>query len=416
MKTPAFPGFILLGTLSAQMLALSACGDSGTVDLIDKSGSIVVTVQTSAATAEAALDPDGYSVSAGPQNKPVASNGTVTFDDVSPGEHVVTLQELQANCTAPVNPAEAAVVAGGTAQVAFQVTCWPPTTGRIVFISSRAGDEEELFTMNADGTDLVQLTTRGNAFFPAWSPDGWRIAFTFAPTEQGDIYVINHDGSGLTQLTSHISSEQAPSWSPDGTRIAFARSTTKEGLEDIYVIDADDGGNEVQLTSDPARDFVPAWSPGGSKIAFTSERDGNLEIYLMNADGSDPVNLTNHLANDVVWPGSWSPDGTRILFGSGREGTGEIFVMNADGSDPVMLTDTPFGELYAGWSPDGTKVVFYQQPANDIFVMNADGTGMINISNSGGLIHDKWPHWSWGAGAVSSGALRAPAPGPTGSR
>ncbi|MBT8397525.1 MAG: PD40 domain-containing protein, partial [Gemmatimonadetes bacterium] len=170
-----------------------------------------------------------------------------------------------------------------------------------------------------------------------------------------------------------------------------------------------------RLTSHPARDFLPAWSPDGSKIAFTTDRDGNEEVYVMNADGSNPVNLTNNSASDVVWAGGWSPDGTRIVFQTGRTGNSELYVMNADGSDPVNLTTSHLQEKGGAWSPDGTKVVFWQDPLGDIFVINSDGTGMKDISGNSAFL-DRYPHWSNGQEVLHfepQGLLRM---GPSGGR
>ena len=416
MKMSVLPWRLVLGTLGVQMVAVSACGDSTTVDPLGEPGSIVVTVQTIAATAQASLDTDGYTVVTGLESRPIEPNGTVTFTDVAPGEHAVSLEELQVNCTTPESPTPATVVAGGTARVTFPVTCWPPTTGRIAFTSNRAGDEE-IFSMNADGTDLVQLTTLGgHAFWPAWSPDGWRIAFTTSYMGNEDIFLINADGSGMTQLTSSNFPEETPTWSPDGSRVAFSRySDLAWGPEDIYVIDSGGGGYEVRLTSHPARDYLPVWSPDGSRILFTSERDGNGEVYVMNADGSNPVNLTNNPASDAAWAGAWSPDGTKIVFKTGRTGDGEIFVMNADGSDPVNLTNSPLQEHGGSWSPDGSKVVFSRHPVGNIFIMNADGTGVVDVTNSGATL-DRYPHWSWGRGDPGSTARSPVRPGPAGRR
>jgi len=400
--------------LVAPLLSLAACGgdtiqgpEGGSL------GSIRVAVQTTAATAEAALDSDGYVLFiAGLGTHLVESNGEVTLTDVPPGEHVVRLEELQGNCTTPVNPVRATVPAGGTAQVSFQVTCWPPTTGRIVFSSNR-DSLPQLYTMNADGTDVVRLTPldplTGDpfiqlGFWPAWSPDGWRIAFS----QGGTVKVINADGTGLTVVTSG----EVASWSPDGSRLAFARGA---GGEDIYVVDADGGGNEVRLTSGPAQDLQSAWSPDGSKIAFSTNRDGNFEVYVMNADGSDLVNLTNNLAVDRIQAGAWSPDGTRIVFDTDRQGDVELYIMNADGSDPVNLTNSPFDELGGSWSADGTKVVFSRHPVGNIFVMNADGTGVVDLTRSGAVL-DRYPHWSRGTGVVGLKAPGAPRPDPAGSR
>ena len=91
------------------------------------------------------------------------------------------------------------------------------------------------------------------------------------------------------------------------------------------------------------------WSPDGSRIAFISERDGNLEIYVVNADGSGLTNLTNNPATDFV--PRWSPNGSRIAFVSHRDGNSEIYVMNADGSGLTRLTNSPEDESGLTWQP-----------------------------------------------------------------
>ncbi|MBM3242783.1 hypothetical protein FJZ31_41510 [Candidatus Poribacteria bacterium] len=140
--------------------------------------------------------------------------------------------------------------------------------------------------------------------------------------------------------------------------------------------------------------FVSAtWAQGvEAKIAFISERDGNLEIYVMNADGSNPVKLTNNPAWDAN--PAWSPDGTKIAFQSRRDGNWEIYVMDADGANPVRLTETPLHEWHPRWSPDGTKIAFMltrnmdEFSWGDIFVMNANGKNPVNLTNN--------PAWNGG--------------------
>ncbi len=166
----------------------------------------------------------------------------------------------------------------------------------------------------------------------------------------GEIYGMNADGSDLVQLTSYPEAwfSMSPSWSPDGMRIAFSQGALITGTEEIHVMYAD-GSGETRLTDSAGADWVPVWSPDGKQILFASERDANWEIYVMDADGTGATNLTNNPADDN-YP-SWSPDGTHITFASERDGQYEIYVMNADGSKVTNLTNHPAVDGVPSWSP-----------------------------------------------------------------
>lgn len=160
-------------------------------------------------------------------------------------------------------------------------------------------------------------------------------------------------------------------WTPGTERIAF--NSERDGNSEIYIMDAFGGGLK-RLTDDPAYDAWPAWSPDGAQIAFMSDRSGNPDIYVMDADGGNLRQLTTHSANDI-WP-EWSPDGTRIAFPSRRDGNFEIYVINADGSNLQRLTNTASVEDFPAWSPDGKQIVFSRSEGNDgTYVMDADGSG-----------------------------------------
>ena len=129
---------------------------------------------------------------------------------------------------------------------------------------------------------------------------------------------------------------------------------------------------------------APAVSSSDGRIAFASDRDGNLEIYVMNPDGSNLTRLTYNAAEDN-WP-SFSADGTRIVFISLRDDPfhAEIYVINADGTNETRLTTTSTGEDTPAFSPDGTKIIFTSVSSlgsGDVFIMNADGTGRTNLTN-----------------------------------
>jgi len=172
-------------------------------------------------------------------------------------------------------------------------------------------------------------------------------------------------------------------------RIAFA--SKRDGNWEIYVMNAD-GSGVTRLTNNPADDRWPSWSPDGKRIAFTSDRDGNWEIYVMNADGSGMTRLTNNPAGN--FDPSWSPDGRNIAFSSRRDVNLEIYTMNADGSGVTRLTNNPAEDAETLWSPDGKRITFASDRDGnwEIYVMNADGSGQTNLTNN--PAYDDVPSWS----------------------
>jgi len=176
--------------------------------------------------------------------------------------------------------------------------------GRIAFSSSFGYGNVEIHVMNADGSDLTNITNNSAwDWTPSWSPDGGKIAFSSDRDGKLEIYVMNADGSDLTRLTNNSAWDYRPAWSPDGAKIAF--QSHSDGNSEIYVMNTD-GSDQTRLTNNAGRDDFPEWSPDGAKIAFSSDRDGNVEIYVMNADGSGQTRLTNNGLEDNN--PSWSPE------------------------------------------------------------------------------------------------------------
>jgi Tol biopolymer transport system component len=260
----------------------------------------------------------------------------------------------------------------------------------------------EIWVMNADGSDQMQVSPPSNNFdgTPRWSPDGTKIAWDSTRDDgYGDVFAMDADGSNATNLTdAPDSSDFGPAWSPDGSKILFRSDRDDNNLE-IYVMDAD-GSNQTRLTDSPGVDFSPTWSPDGSRIAFTSRRSGDdFDIWVMNADGTDPVDLTNSPSTD--WDPDWSPDGTQITWVSSRDSDYEVYVMNADGSDPTRVTHHPGQEDEPTWSPDGSRIVWTsfnggEFPTPNIWTMNADGSDPVQLTSdetegSGGWTSDWSP-------------------------
>ena len=211
---------------------------------------------------------------------------------------------------------------------------WSPDGQHIAFVSGRYGDEE-IYVVNADGSDRTRLTdSRGSNWSPSWSPDGRRIAFISTRDWSFELYVINADGSDPIRLTEKPRIERQQAWSPDGSRIAFTYPRYRiigwadDETGDIYVVNAD-GSGLTDLTKSQGWNSSPSWSPDGGRIAFMSDRDKNWGIYVMNADGSEPARLTKNLSGGYSL--SWSPNGSHIAFSSYGDGNWEIYVVNVPG-------------------------------------------------------------------------------------
>ena len=175
-----------------------------------------------------------------------------------------------------------------------------------------------------------------------------------------------------------------PVTSLENGKIAFV--SNRDGNFEIYVMDAD-GTSQTRLTTESTYDGEPAWSPDGLKIAFVSNRDGNNETYVMNPDGTNQVRITNNVADDIE--PAWSSDGSKIAFSSNRDGDISIFIMNPDGTDQQYLARGS----HPAWSPDRSKISFVsiRDGSKEIYVMNADGTSQTRItSNQFSELHPVW--------------------------
>jgi len=175
---------------------------------------------------------------------------------------------------------------------------------------------------------------------------------------------------------------------PQG-RIAF--QSDQSGSLDIYVMNAD-GSQISRLTTSSGVDVFPSWSPDGKQLAFTSDMDGNPDIFTMNADGTNLTKVVNDPANDVL--PAWSPDGEQLAFVSDRTGDDEIYLVNTDGSDLKRLTNSLGDDDFPSWSPDGEWLVFAstRDVNSEIYKVDKDGRNLIRLTNDPST--DSTPAWS----------------------
>ena len=266
-------------------------------------------------------------------------------------------------------------------------------SGQIVFQSDRDGDWE-IYVMNADGSNLRQLTHNDAADeYPVWSPDGRKIAFKSNRDGNFEIYIMGADGRRQSRLTTHPANDADPAWSPDGTRLAF-HSDRVSNLE-IYLMNADGSGQEEQFTNTIGKNGLAAWSPDGEKLAYTGNRYMGWNVYVTTLDQTEDVRLTD--GHGACRP-DWSPDGQYLAYVSQKaDGKGDIWVMKPDGSDPVQLTtDAEQYDYYPEWSPDGKYLAYAKTPDKkrgnwEIYVMTADGKHHRQLTHH--PARDEFPSW-----------------------
>lgn len=283
-----------------------------------------------------------------------------------------------------------AVLLGGVVPSAN--AAFPGTNGKIAF------GWNDVYVVNSDGGGLTNLTPDTPDSFdgePAWSPDGTKIAFASDRAngvgESKDIYVMNADGSNPVRLTDHPAFDEWPAWSPDGRHIVFSRGEPYFGGE-ILIMKAD-GSEEKRLVALTTMSPLthPAWSPDGSLIAFVgpAPRHG-WGIHLIKPDGTDRKRLTDPAGGGDLHP-DWSPDGSKIVFSRRFGDEYFIWTMNADGSGLTPITSGD--DEHPAWSPDGTRIVFERagEESWDLWTMNPDGSGLTPVVQSSR--DEVWPDW-----------------------
>jgi Tol biopolymer transport system component len=234
---------------------------------------------------------------------------------------------------------------------------YSPDGTKVAFMTNYDGDLD-ICVINADGTGLRALTKNSSAdSYPSWSPDGKRIAFTSNRDGDFDIYVMNADGSNQVNLTNRWShhDDDDPHWSPDGTRIAFNMAGYDSwDVWEVRLVDQDPPIPIAPLVQTWADDWFDSWSPDGKHFLIESDVGGDFDIYTADTPPIDSMWSTAEpkvLADDASAQGAatWSPDGKQIAYSGNRDGDWEVYLMNADGTRERQLTHNDVDDIVAHW-------------------------------------------------------------------
>ena len=231
---------------------------------------------------------------------------------------------------------------------------WSPAEQRLAYVSEieeEGQDNSEIYSISVEDREVSQVTFEGSVEeLGDWSPDGqWIVFYNQDPQEDRGLWLRNPSGVNLLRLTE--GNDMEPAWSPDGKYIAFVRQ--QEDAKVIYLAQKSRDGSwesgieESRLTHGGFDDYMPVWHPNSKTIAFVSTRDGNPEIYTMQADGANQSRLTTNKAEDTS--PVWSPNGKQLAFVTHLYGSADILVMNSDGSEQRRLTKNGGEDITPDW-------------------------------------------------------------------
>lgn len=266
---------------------------------------------------------------------------------------------------------------------------------KFTFVGSFSGNKE-IYVVDADGNGRRQITRNGSINLkPRWNATGSAIAFTSYAAGNPDAYVADLGKGQIRRVSSRSGINTGASFSPLGDILALTLSIG--GDSEIFTIDPYAGKEIARLTSSPGIDTSPTWSPDGSQVAFVSERSGGPQIYVMNADGSNPHRVT--FSGSQNTDPSWSPLGDRIAFVGRDSGHFDIFTVRTDGGGMERVTQGSGDNEDPSWSPDGQYLAFSstRQGGSHIWIASADGAHQAKVTTgSGGYTNPHWSsHLSW---------------------
>ncbi len=261
--------------------------------------------------------------------------------------------------------------------------------GKIAFLKGK-----DYVIANSDGSDEFVVTNANwSIYSPRIAPGGEKVVFASAHEGQDNIYIINQDGSNLKRLTGPARAKRDgyASWSPDGAKLVFFREYSY--CNDIYVMD-NTGNDQTNLTNIRSLGTLSSnsfsefpWSPDSKRVVFTSNRNGFLNIYIMDRNGKNIRQITNNLKTQT-YGAVWAPNRNVIAYVSTEELNGEtdIYTLNVDSprAKPINITKSPYHDTSPVWSPDGTQILFVsnRDSDNELYIMNSDGSNVRRVTHT----------------------------------
>jgi Tol biopolymer transport system component len=279
---------------------------------------------------------------------------------------------------------------------------WSPNSDKLVYFQMEGDNAADAYIINADGTNLINITNNKKIGSQSilWSPDGSRLSYV---TRDGQIFVINSDGSNNIQITQDIGGNLSPRWSPDGTKIAYiyagpGTNSTGNYLNCQICVIKIENKNKVNITNNNAVNYSPIWSPDSSNIAFWSLSENKSNLYVVGSDGNNIRKITDFTSDIWKLAGGisqsqdrsflqWTPDSSRVVFSSppsSEKGKTDIYIASIDRSKPIKLTNDG-ASLAPILTADGSKIIFTnynEQLSVNLFSMDIDGNNRLNLTQN----------------------------------